>query len=344
MSSFPSSLPEPAVLPLRGGAALRWGVLAPGAIAKTFTSAMHDHTDQRVVAVASRSVERAEAFATLHGIERFYRSYEQLVSDPDVDVVYIASPHSEHRAHALLAIAAGKHVLVEKPIAVTAAEARDIVDAARSAGVFAMEAMWTRYQPKSVLVHQLLDDGVLGEPRIVTADFGVQFPVDLEGRIYNPALAGGGLLDIGVYAVWFAQSVLGSPDRITASGSLVQTGVDGQSVAILDYDSGAQAIVSNNILVQTPSGAAISGTLASVEVDSPFFAPGGFVLRDAGSEATLRFDDRGPAGGSGMAWQAAGVAQHIADGMTESPWHPLDLSISMLETIDSIREQVGYRI
>ena len=193
-------------------------MLAPGEIANDWTTTLHANTDQRVIAVASRSAERAQQFAATHGIPRSYDSYELLVADPDVDVVYIAAPHTEHRRLALLAIAAGKHVLVEKPIGVSAAEAQDIADAARAAGVFAMEAMWSRFLPQTTIIARLLADGALGELRTASADFGFPANPDPQGRHLNPALGGGGLLDIGVYTIWFDTFALGDPSSIEATG------------------------------------------------------------------------------------------------------------------------------
>jgi predicted dehydrogenase len=343
VTSFPNSLPEPRTIPLRGGAVLRWGILAPGEIARDFTSTMHANTDQRVHAVASRSAARAEQFAATHGIPRWYDSYEALVADPDIDVVYVSAPHSEHARLALLAIQAGKHVLVEKPLAMTEAEARVIVQAARTAGVFAMEAMWSRFLPQTDVAAQLLEDGALGDLRSASADFGAAFPFEPEGRGFNPALGGGALLDLGVYAVWFAVFALGAPQRVTARGSLAVTGVDAQSVLILDYPPNAQALVSTSLLVATPGVGMIAGTDARLEFDPLFLMPGAVTLVNAhgGDRLTWR-DESGLAGRDGLAWEAAAVAQHIADGLTESPVHPLDTSLQVLHVIDVARAQLGY--
>ena len=174
--------PDPADAP-----PLRWGILAPGGIANTFVEALHRFTRQRAVAVGSRSLDRAQAFADRHGIERAHTSYEQLVAD-DIDAVYIASPHSHHREHALLAIAAGKHVLVEKAFTRTASEAQDVVDAARAAGVTAVEAMWTRFLPTTDIVRQLLADGALGTLESFAADHGQWFPDDPDFRLVTHQL------------------------------------------------------------------------------------------------------------------------------------------------------------
>lgn len=327
---------------MRGGPTLRWGLLAPGVIAADFVKTLHANSDQRMHAVASRSIERATAFAARFGIERAYESYECLVADPDIDIVYIAAPHSEHRSLALLAIAAGKHVLIEKPIALNAGQAREIAAAARAAGVFAMEAMWARFLPQTTVIAQLFADGMLGEIGLVAADYGSIFDFDAKGRAFNPSLGGGALLDLGVYPVWFAHFVLGPPDRVTATGVISSTGVDSQAALLYTTASGAQAQLSTSMVVSTPVRATVSGNLASLDVDAPFVAPGGFTVYRDGSDVPLRWND--PTAlrwRDGLVWQATAVAKHIADGLTESPLHPLDTSIAVLETVDQARRQLG---
>lgn len=334
------ALPEPNNVPLTGGPTLRWGVLAPGRIAREWVRTVHANTDQRVVAAASRTLERAQQFADEFGIDTAYGSYAQLVADPRVEAVYIAAPHSEHRALALLAIAAGKHVLIEKPIAVTVAEAADIIEAARAAGVFAMEAMWSRFLPQHTIVAQLLEAGDLGEVLTVTGDFGAKFEFDPASRAFDPALGGGALLDIGVYPAWFAHFVLGAPHAVTATGTLASTGVDAQAALILDYASGAQAAITTSMLVPTPLAATVSGTLARIEFPGPFMGPGSFSVT-AGDE---RLEWREPTGlrwGEGLCYQATAVAQHVADGLTESPWHSLDDTLEIMAVLESARTQLG---
>ena len=350
MSNLVTSLPEPRFAPLRGGPVLRWGVLAPGAIATAWVQTVHANTDQRVVAVASRTASRAEAFATEHGIPRSYGSYQALVADPDIDIVYVAAPHSEHRRLALLAIAAGKHVLVEKPLALNAIEAAEIATAARLAGVFAMEAMWSRFLPQTDVIGQLLADGALGDVLTVTADFGTRFPFDPTGRAFNPALGGGALLDIGIYPIWFAHFVLGSPHRVTATGSLASTGVDAQAALVLDYDTAdhaaghaaAQAVLTTSMLVATPITATVCGTAARIQFDGQFVAPSSFRLLPADDSEPLLWPDRsGLSWRDGLCYQATAVACDIANGLTESPLHSLDDSIAVLSVIDQARAQLG---
>ncbi|MGF2949557.1 Gfo/Idh/MocA family protein [Microbacterium alcoholitolerans] len=338
MTSAPPVLPATRSQPLRGGPVLRWGVVAPGGIAADFVHALHTHTDQRVVSVASRSADRAAQFAQQHGIPRSHGGYAELYDDPDVQIVYVASPHSEHLRLATDAIAAGKHVLIEKPIGLSAAEARAVRDAAADAGVFAMEAMWTRFVPQTDVMMQLRDAGDLGELRLVTADLG--FAAQPGGRLFDPQLGGGALLDLGVYPVWLSHLLLGMPESVRATGALTGTGVDEQSALVLDYASGAQALLSTSIRVTSPGRAAASGTLGRVEIDPFFVFPSGFSV--SRGDETARFDDRsGLTYRQGMAWQAAAVARHVDDGLLESPLHPLQTTVEVMTIIDDARRQLA---
>ncbi len=303
---------------------------------------MAEHTRQNVVAVGSRSAKRADAFAAQHGIERSYGSYPELVADPDVQVVYIASPHSGHREHALLAIAAGKHVLVEKAFARNASEAAEIVDAARSAGVLAMEAMWTRFLPQTDVVRRLLQDGVLGEVVTVQADHGQYFTFDPAHRLFDPNLAGGALLDLGIYPVSFASFAFGTPEVVLATGSTAPTGVDAQVSLILARGT-AHAVLNTTMLAKTPTTASISGSAARVEMTGPFYAPGTLTLTAVDGRSLVR--ERGPVVGSGgLCYEAAELARCVAEGRLESPLLPLAETVSILRTIDEARRQLGVRL
>lgn len=342
MTNSTETLPAPRHPDPSDAPPLRWGILAPGVIANDFVDAVRMHTRQKVVAVGSRTLDRAAAFAARHGFERAYGSYEQLVADPEIDIVYVASPHSEHAAHAHLAIAAGKHVLIEKPMAVTAAEARGIAEAARAAGVFAMEAMWTRYLPQTDIARQLLCDGMLGEVKVVTADFGGAAPFDPASRLYDPALAGGALLDIGVYVVSWASFALGAPESVIATGQLAPTGVDAQVALMLTSRAGGQALLSTSLLAGTPSLATISGTTGRIETDAPFWGPSGIRFHGPGGSVAHWVDPYNRPYRQGMSYEAAALARYITDGLTDSPLHPIDEAITTLETIDEARRQVGY--
>ncbi|HEY0246989.1 MAG TPA: Gfo/Idh/MocA family oxidoreductase [Gryllotalpicola sp.] len=338
------SLPEPRFPDPRDAPALRWGVLAPGGIARTFVHALQAHSAQQVVAVASRSQQRAEAFAREFGIGRAHPNYVALVEDPDVDVVYIASTHNSHAELALLAISAGKHVLVEKPAAFTAAEAQQMWDAARSAQVLIMEAMWTRYLPHLDVARQLIEAGALGDIRLVTADFGVKFEYDPTSRMFDPGKAGGALLDLGVYPISFAQFALpalnGDP-RIHVAGSLAPTGTDAQVSLILEADAASHALVHVGVEARTPWTATISGTAGRIEIDAPFWSPSALTFTPDEGEPE-RYPGHAITDGDGMAFEAAALARYLSDGLHDSPLHPFSEAIAALRIIDEARRQLGY--
>lgn len=344
---LPSSLPEPDLfLPGTGEPELRWGLIGPGWIAGEFVGAAHAHTSQRFVAVASRSLERASSFASAHGIAHAMDDYEALVARADVDVVYIATPQSEHLDLGLLAIAAGKHVLIEKPIALTADEGQQLVDAAAAAGVFVMEAMWSRYLPQTSVVRQLVADGALGEIQAVHADHGQAIPADPQHRLYRPELGGGALLDLGIYPIQFDSMVLGAPTQVTAVGGLTETGVDAYSTLVLSHEGVAQSTVTTTILTNTPTRASISGSVARIEFESFFYTPSSFRV--------LANDPNAPDGGpvptftdksglrlfDALSWEATALARFVGEGRTESPLHTLEETVSILATIDSAKAQL----
>lgn len=316
---------------------IRWGILGAGTIAAHFAQTVSAGTRAQVVAVGSRSRDRGERFATAHGIPTTHVGYEELVADPQVDAVYVATPHSHHAEHALLAIGAGKHVLVEKPFTRNAAEAEAVFAAARAAGVFAMEAMWTRFLPHVAALHQMVDAGEIGEIVTVRADHGQLMPFDPKGRMFAPELAGGALLDLGVYPVAWAVDFLGVPDRVTAVGALTETGVDGQLTAVLSYGARVQADLTTTLWAKTPTTSSISGTEGCVLVDGDFYAPTSFVLtrRDG---RTWRFQEPMP---RGFQHEAAEVARRVAEGAAESPLMPWSDTIAALRIMDEARRQVG---
>ena len=332
--------PASKVPPLRGGPVLRWGVLGPGTIANDFTAAIHRYTDQRVVAVASRSSERAARFADAHGVDRPYARIEDLLADPDVDIVYIATPHSEHHRLALMSLAAGKHALIEKPMALSAALAQEIAEAAITADRFAAEAIWTRYLPQFDVLRQVLDRGDLGDVRLATADVGWQTPADTPPRSIPHAPGGGAALDMGVYGYWFAQFAIGPAVEVRALGSVTDSGVDDQSVVALRADGGRQASVTTSMAVTNSGMAAVYGTAGRAQFLDPFVFPGGFVV-NAGAEVHGWRDTSGLTLRNGLAWQAAAVAQWITDGVRDSPVHSLQDGVAVLRVIDEVRRQIS---
>ncbi|MGV8877299.1 MAG: Gfo/Idh/MocA family protein [Rhodoglobus sp.] len=340
---FPTTFPDPIIAAAETVPSLRWGVIAPGKIASIFAGAVQAHTTQRLVAVASRSVERAEEFASRWGVAAAYGSYAQLLDSPDVDVVYIAAQQQVHRDLALQAIAAGKHILVEKPFAMNAVEARQIVAAARAANVFAMEAMWTRYLPQTSVISQLIADAVLGDIHLVSADHGQKMRPG--HRVRNRESGGGALLDLGIYPIAFASQILGTPTTVHAVGSLTDTGVDGQALLSLGYANRSQAQLSTTLQARTPITASIAGEDALLQVGSAFFTPSTLTLSKPGflAESIHWSDESGIQQHEGLSYQATALASFVAQGLTESPLHTLDETVAILGTIDSARWQLGYR-
>lgn len=321
----------------RSAPAVRWGILGAGGIASVFTEAVTAHTQSAVVAVGSRAQGRADEFAARHAIGRAHGSYESLVADPEVQVVYVASPHSEHLEHALLAIAAGKHVLVEKAFTVNAAEAERVLDAARAAGVFVMEAMWTRFLPHVVVMRDVLARGEIGEPVGVIADHGQNMGHHpATHRLHDRELAGGALLDLGVYPVSFAHDLFGAPDRVRAVGALTPTGVDGQVSIALGF-AAVQASLHTTLHANTATTAVVFGTHGRMEIEGRFYAPTRFtVVRDDGRRWT--YDGIVDAG---MQYEAAEVARCVTEGLSESPLMTWQGTLDVMRTMDEIRHQIG---
>ena len=338
-----TELPRPRLIDPASVPALRWGAVGTG-IVRSFTRALHTHTPQRIRAVAARDVERTAAFASEFGIERVHVSTDALVSDPDIDVVYVATPHSSHKDIALQAIAAGKHVLVEKPFAMSAAEGAEISAASRAAGVLAMEAMWTRYLPQSDIIRQLLAAGAIGEVDLVMADFGFVSQYDPKRRMWDPSVGGGALLDAGVYPLSFVSSIIGPPATITASGAMTSTGVDARAAVHLTTASGANALVATSMISATPARGTIVGSDGQLDIPSPFIAPTGVrLIRGAFDSVTALewTDDTFEVLRDGLCYQATALASYVGEGRTESPLHGLDETVSVLGTIDEARRQVA---
>jgi len=337
------TLPSPRTAPLTGGPTLRWGILAPGRIARSWAAAVRDNTDQPIVAVASSEPARARAFADDLGIERAHGSYEALVADPGVDAVYVAGLNATHRPHALLAIAAGKHVLVEKPLGSTATEAREIAAAARAAGVFAMEAMWTRFLPQTDVLLQLLAEGDFGDVGLVEADFAPRLDPTASARVYDGSVHGGALLDLGVYPLSFVRFLLGASESFTVSGTRLDSGSDGTTVIVQDYASGARSIATTSAELGFSARATILGTKGSAHLPRDFFMPGRFVFTD-GRDVAEYADPNGWTDHTGLCYQVAAVAADVAEGLTESVKRPLDESIAVLELIDAARRRIGIDV
>lgn len=313
---------------------LRWGILAAGGIARKFATDIPAHTASTVVAVGSRSADRAEAFAEANGIARGHGSYEELVADPEVEAVYVASPNSEHRDHALLAIEAGKHVLVEKAFTQSAAEARDVLDAARERGVFAMEAMWSRFLPHMIALREVIGSGAIGE--VVALYASHSQAISHVPRMAQLELGGGALLDLGIYPVAFAFDILGEPTAVHAFGHLTDAGVDATLAITFTYER-AVAQLSSTMLARGHNMAEIAGTAGRITVEPTFFAPTSFTVHPADGEAwTIAPEVTG-----GFQYQAAEVARRVHAGDLESPLRPWAEILGTETAMDEIRRQVG---
>lgn len=322
---------------------VRWGILATGGIAASFTADLLDLPDAEVVAVASRTETSAKAFAERFGIDRAYGDWASLAADEDVDVVYVATPHSAHREAAGLCLEAGRAVLCEKAFTLNAREAAELVTLARSRGLFLMEAMWMYCNPLVRRLKALVDDGAIGEVRTVQADFGLAGPFPPAHRVRDPAQGGGATLDLGVYPVSFAHLLLGEPERVTASAELSPEGVDLQTGMLLSWASGARGLLHCAINAGTGITASVTGSAGRIDVPSGFFYPERFVLHRDGREPEVfsaRVED-GPR--DSMVHEAVEVMGRLRAGDTESPLVPLDGSLAVMRTLDRVREAVGVR-
>ena len=318
---------------------LRWGILGTGRIAGTFAEALAVLPDVELAAVGSRTAGAAKAFAAKHKVARAHESYEALAKD-DVDAIYVATPHPFHRENAILCLRAGKAVLVEKPFAMNEREAREMVDVAKAEKRFLMEAMWTHFLPAIVRAEELVRAGAIGELLMVQADFGFRAPFDPKGRLFDPALGGGSLLDVGVYPVSLATRLLGEPAKIQSAAVLGKTGVDEQASMILEYAGGRQAVLSSAIRTETSHAATLSGSEGRIRIEAPFWksqritvAAGG--KKDEGIDLPFR--------GNGYTHQALEVARCLAEGMLESPRMSHAFSLSVMRTLDALRRPWGLR-
>ncbi|MDE0571822.1 Gfo/Idh/MocA family oxidoreductase [Demequina sp. B12] len=315
--------------------ALKWGILGAGGIARKLADAVTQYTRSEVVAVASASsLASAQAFADEKGIAHAYGSYAELLANPEIEVVYVATTHNNHHEPAILAINAGKHVLVEKAFTQNEAQAHLILDAARAKGVFVMEAMWAPHLPHMYAIRDLIARGAIGELVSVQADHG-QALTHVE-RMVRPELAGGALLDLGVYPLSFAHHMLGSPQKVTARGRLRESGVDGQVSMIFEYPS-AQAILTTTMEAQTANTAHIAGTEGVIRLDGMFYSPTTFTVQRLDG-ATFTFDGRVD---NGFQFEVAEVARQIAAGNVESPLHDWERSLEIMRLMDEVRAQIG---
>lgn len=317
---------------------VKWGIVGPGRIADKVAPDFAHVPDAELVAVASRSAERGRAFAAKHGIGTVHTSYRDILDDPGVDVVYVATPHPQHRAIALAALESGTAVMVEKAFTVSSVATREIVATARRAGVFAMEAMWTRFLPAVGRLRELVAGGAIGEVRSVQADLGVRNRSADDDRFFSPELGGGALFDLGVYPISFAQMLLGSPSVVAATGAQAPSGVDVESSILLGWPDGRSAALQISLRCAMPGSARVIGTDGWIEVPPRFHHPDRIVLHrhDAEPEDIVL-----PATGAGYAHEIDEVTRRIAAGETESPVMPLADTVAVQDVMAAVADQLG---
>lgn len=316
----------------------RWGILGTGRMAAAFAADAVHAQDSTVVAVGSRTSASAASFADRFAIAHPHGSYADLLADPEVDAVYLATPHPQHHLLALQTIAAGRAVLVEKSFTVTLAAAEEVVEAARTAGVFCMEAMWTRFQPAVVEAARLIETGEIGEVRAVQADLGAHRPFDPTDRLFDPALGGGAILDLGVYPVHLATQFLGAPRLVAAVGSRYPNGVDGTVSLTLDHGSGRSSSLICSLESQTPGRATILGTRGTIELEPRFHHPTDLVLRRHGDDPVRMHL---PPPGRGYSLEMDEVSRCLAAGLTESPAMPLADTLTVQAVLQEALDQLG---
>ncbi|NHF73464.1 Gfo/Idh/MocA family protein [Paracoccus xiamenensis] len=336
---FPTALPPSRVPDPMDAPPLRWGILGSGWIAEQFIRSVRAHTRQDIAAVGSRSQDKADAFAREWGIGTAHGSYEALVADDSLDVIYVATPHNMHHPHVMMALEAGRNVLVEKPMALDHAQAAEMVALARAKGLFLCEALWTYFLPKFDVLQQVFDSGALGEIKSVHTEYGEYFTRD--HRIFDARLAGGPLLDLGTYPLSLISKLLGPAKQLVGLKQDDPSGVHGQLSVIMANAAGNQGVMSTTLYGLTPTNAAIVGTGGTVRFGSEFNLPGPFEVISADTTTRLRHDEPVGRHFEGLFYEAAAVARCIAEGKAEAPQRPLDATLQMMRLIDEIREVLG---
>lgn len=316
-----------------------WGILGPGGIARAFAKDLTLLEGHTIGAVGSRSLANAQSFADEFG-GTAYGSYEELVNDSTIDAIYVATPHPAHHDNVILALNAGKPVLCEKPFAVNAQEAQAMVDAASRNNVALMEAMWARFLPHYAKVREIVASGVLGPILSIHADHGQRLADQNIPRLVEPNLAGGALLDLGIYPISFAHMILGNPLSIKSTAVMTDKGVDAQTSMIFTYDNGAQSILTTTMIEQTPCRAVVAGLNGWLEIDRTFYNPASMrvVLNDGSiTQYPSQYS------GHGLREQAEIFKQLVQSGKFESEILSWQDTVDIMKTMDTVREQIGLK-
>jgi predicted dehydrogenase len=321
---------------------IRWGILGCGKIAVKFAEDLQLVADASLAAIASRDLPRAVEFAGRFSIPAIFNSYEAMASSDDVDVIYIATPHGFHYEHVMLCLRNKKAVLCEKAFALNVRQAQEMIDLARQQNIFLMEAFWTKFLPQYQKVTELIQSGEIGEIKWIEADFGFKAPDPPAQRLYDPALGGGSLLDIGIYPVFLAQSLLGKPSGINASMVPYSTGVDEQCAIMLTFKNGAIASLSSTFAVDTPVDAVIAGTKGRIQLRDRFHNAISRIELVSGKDSVKLIDVHREQG-HGYQFEARHVNECLKKGLTESPVMTHADTLMLMETLDRIRQVCGIR-
>ena len=317
---------------------IRWGILGTGQIARAFAAGLSDVPGAELAAIASRNCDTAQAFAEEFGANRHYGDYRSLASDPQIDVIYVATPHNLHAENTIMCLQAGKAVLCEKPFTINRRQAHDVIDVARRNKRFLMEAMWTRYLPAIQEAKRLLDQGAIGVPQYIQADFGFAAAVNADHRLLSKQFGGGALLDIGIYPLSLAAYFLGEISETHAQATLGDTGIDLQTAFILRHRDGGLSSCICSIVAPSPVALTISGSAGIVQVNAPFFKSQSLtVTTPDGVTRTIQL----PYLGNGYTHEAIEVGRCLQQGLLESPSMPLDETLALMTCLDTIRAQIG---
>ncbi len=318
----------------------KWGIMGCGNIAGQFATSLKTVSGAILHAVASRSAEKANEFGRKYNAVKSYGSYKLLVQDPEVDAIYIATPHNLHFENAMMCLNYKKAILCEKPLTVNAIESRKLIEQAKKQKTFLMEAFWTRFLPSTLKLNQLLQEGIIGKCRLLQADFGYDMPFEPSHRSYNPDLAGGALLDVGIYPINFAQMIFREdPLEISSASVPSSTGVDEQSAYIFKYPSGSLAIMNSAVNVETQHNAWIYGSEGYIHMPDFFHATKIHIQRKDGVTDTINL----PFESTGYGYEAIEVMNCINSGKTESSIMPLSESQKIMQLMDTIRDQWGLK-
>ncbi|GGW88083.1 Gfo/Idh/MocA family protein [Salegentibacter mishustinae] len=316
---------------------IKWGILGLGKIAGKFVTGLKDVEGAELYAVASRSKSKAEAFAKEYNATKFFSSYEAMLKDEALDVVYIATPHVFHHQQTLLCLDHKKAVLCEKPFAINKEQVEEMIAKAKKENVFLMEAMWTQFLPHFEFVLDLIESEKYGKIKNLKADFGFPAPVDLDKRLYNKDLGGGSLLDIGIYPIFMAMSALGTPEKIHASAKFSETGIDTECDMIFEYTNGVEAELGSSIVRQTPTAAIIQFEKATITLNTRFHEPTSVKIQTPESEETKEFK----VNSNGYNFEAKHVQKMLLEGKTESTEMTFAKSLQLIELLDKVRDQIG---